>query len=88
MSFVQDAEFPFDTVSLSGFCNPFTEGGTKLYRGDVKSYVLLWNSREPNRGIVVRALGELTTLDQIGLYGPAAADSVRPRIRITYSMFP
>jgi hypothetical protein len=88
MSFVQDRAYPLDSLVLSGFCNPATEAGAKVYRADVKSYVQLWNSREPNLGIVVRGLGEYTTLDQIGLFNAAAADSLRPRIRITYSLFP
>jgi hypothetical protein len=88
MSFVQDREFPLDSLVLSGFCNPVTEGGTRIYRADVRSYVQLWSSAEPNLGIVVRGLGEYTTLDQIGLYNTAAADSLRPRIRITYTQFP
>jgi hypothetical protein len=88
MSFVQDRAFPLDSLVLSGLCNPSTEGGTRIYRADVKSYVQLWNSAEPNLGIVVRGLGEYTTLDQIGIYNSGAADSLRPRIRITYSQFP
>ena len=88
ISFVQDAQFPLDTLSLGGLCIPVTDAGGKIYRGDVKSYVQLWNSREPNRGIVVRGLGEFTTLDQLGIFGPSAADSLRPRLRITYTRFP
>jgi hypothetical protein len=88
MSFVQDRSFPLDSLVLSGICYPSTSGGPKIYRADIKSYVQLWNSAEPNLGIVIRGLGEFTTLDRIGIYNSAAADSVRPRIRITYSQFP
>lgn len=88
VSFVQDAAFPLDSLVLSGLCNPVTDGASKIYRADVKTYVQLWNTREPNRGLVVRALGELTTLDRFGLHNSAAADSLRPRIRITYTRFP
>jgi hypothetical protein len=88
MSFVQDRSFPLDSLVLSGICHPSTAGGPKIYTADVKTYVQLWISAEPNEGIVIRGLGEFTTLDRIGFYGAAAGDSVRPRIRITYSKFP
>jgi len=88
MSFIQDRAYPLDSIVLSGLCYPVTENGIKLYRGDVKSYVQLWNTREPNAGIIVKPLGELTTLDRIGIFNASSPDSSRPRIRITYSRFP
>ncbi len=88
VSFVQDREFPLDSIVLSGLCYPLTVDGAKIYRADIKTYVQLWNTIEPNAGVVLRTLGELSTLDQVGLYGSAAADSFRPRIRITYTKFP
>lgn len=88
VSFVQDRAFPLDTLVLTGFCLPVTENGVRFYRADIRTFVQLWNTREPNAGIVLRALGETTTLDRIGLHGAGAADSLRPRIRITYTEFP
>jgi len=88
MSFIQDRAHPLDSIVLSGFCYPVMENGMKIYRGDLKSYVQLWNGREPNVGIIVKPLGELTTLDRIGIFDATAPDSSRPRIRITYSRFP
>jgi hypothetical protein len=88
VSFIQDRAYPLDSIVLSGLCYPVTENGVKMYRGDLKSYVQLWNTNEPNAGILLRPLGELTTLDRIGLFDAAAPDSLRPRIRITYSRFP
>jgi hypothetical protein len=88
VSFIQDRAYPLDSIVLSGLCYPVTENGTKLYRGDLKSYVQLWINREPNVGILVRPLGELTTLDRIGIFDATGPDSSRPRIRVTYSRFP
>jgi len=88
VSFIQDRASPLDSVVLSGLCYPVTENGVRLYRADVKSYVQLWNTNEPRAGILLRSLGELTTVDRIGFYGATAPDSLRPRIRITYSRFP
>ncbi len=88
VSFIQDRAYPLDSIVLSGLAYPVTENGVRLYRADLKSYVQLWNSKEPNAGILVRPLGELTTLDRIGIYGSTAPDSSKPRIRITYSRFP
>jgi hypothetical protein len=88
VSFVQDRAFPLDSLVLTGFGYPTTGGGPKVYSADVKAFVQLWNTKEPNLGVVVRGLGELTTLDRIGLCNSSAADSLRPRIRITYTLFP
>ncbi len=88
VSFVQDRSFPLDSLVLSGLAYPVTVNGSRIYRADIKTYVQLWNTREPNAGIVLRTLGELGTLDQVGVYNSAAADSLRPRIRITYTQFP
>ena len=88
VSFVQDRSLPLDSLVLSGLAYPVTVNGSKIYRADIKTYVQLWNTREPNAGIVLRTLGELGTLDQVGLYNSAATDSLRPRIRITYTQFP
>ncbi|HLF13406.1 MAG TPA: DNRLRE domain-containing protein [Bacteroidota bacterium] len=88
VSFVQDRAFPLDSIVLSGLCYPVTVNGSRIYRADIKTYVQLWNTRESNYGIVLRTLGELTTLDRFGLYNSSAADSLRPLIRITYTQFP
>ncbi|HLB00832.1 MAG TPA: DNRLRE domain-containing protein [Bacteroidota bacterium] len=88
VSFIQDRAYPIDSIVLSGLCYPVTENGVRLYRGELKTYVQLWATREPNFGILLRPLGELTTLDRIGVYGAASVDSLKPRIRITYSRFP
>lgn len=88
ISFVQDRAFPLDSIVLSGFCYPVTENGLKIYRADIKTYVQLWNTREPNEGIVLRTLAEYGTFDRFGFYDATAADSLRPRIRITYTQFP
>jgi hypothetical protein len=88
VSFVQDRAFPLDTLVLAGLCYPVDVNGAKIYRADIRSYVQLWNTREPNAGIVLRTLGEITTLDRFGLYDASAPDSLRPRIRITFTQFP
>ena len=88
MSFIQDRAYPLDSIVLSGFCYPVIENGVKIYRGNIASYVQLWITKELNAGILLRPLGELTTLDRIGVFDATALDSLKPRIRITYSRFP
>jgi hypothetical protein len=88
VSFVQDHVFPLDSLVLTGLGVPVIINGMKVYRADIRTFVQLWNTREPNRGIVLRALGDLTTVDRIAVYNSSAADSLRPRIRLTFTRFP
>jgi hypothetical protein len=79
---------PFDSLALGTKCAAAYNGFQKVYRADIKSIVQQWLIREPNYGLLVRTSGELSTLDRIALYSSSAPDSLRPKLKITYTVLP
>lgn len=54
-----------------------------LFQADMKPIVQQWAIGIANNGIALRAMGELTTLDRLVVYG--ASSSRPPRLRVVYS---
>lgn len=79
---------PFDSLALQIVCTPVTEGGQKYFRGDIRSIVQQWISREPNLGLLLRTYGDFTTLDKFALHDATAPVALQPKIRITYTILP
>lgn len=79
---------PYDSVALGTSCTPAYIGAQKIYRADIKAIVQQWFIHEPNNGLLLRAGSELTTLDRFALYGANASVTLRPRLKITYTVLP
>ncbi len=80
---------PYDSVITYGTpLGPVYVNGQKIYRANIKSIVQQWFLHEPNNGILLRATGELTTLDRFVLYGTSAPAALRPKLTITYTLLP
>lgn len=80
---------PYDSVITYG--TPLSAvyvNGQKFYRANIKSIVQQWFLHDPNNGILLRASGELTTLDRFILYGTNAAPALRPKLIVTYTLLP
>ncbi len=81
--------FPYDSLVLSTVCSPGFVGNQKIYTADLRTMVQLWTTgKEPNDGVVLRPLGEYTTLDRFGLYGIQGNPGLRPKLTITYTLLP
>jgi hypothetical protein len=79
---------PYDSLAIQILCQPVVEGGQKYFRGDIRSIVQQWISREPNLGLLLRTYGDFTTLDKFSLYDASAPLALQPKIRITYTILP
>ncbi len=79
---------PYDSLAVQIVCTPVTEGGQKYFRGDIRAIVQQWISREPNKGLLLRTLGDFTTMDKFTLYDGTASAALQPKIKITYTLLP
>jgi len=79
---------PYDSLVLGTVCSPAVSGSEKKFVADVKNIVQQWIGNEPNLGIVVQTYGQYTTLDRFVVYGSGAPAALRPKLKITYTMFP
>ena len=81
--------YPYDSLAFGTKCSPsYDSAQQKVYRADIKVIVQRWVTREPNYGLLVRASGELSTFDRLVMYGASAASRLRPKLTITYTVFP
>jgi hypothetical protein len=79
---------PYDKLALGTLCSSTYSGSRKVFRADIKSIIQQWVTKEPNYGLVLRSLTEFTALDRFALHSATASDSLRPRLKITYTKFP
>ena len=79
---------PYDSLALQIVCPSAIEGGQKFFRGDIRSIVQQWISRERNLGLLLRTYGDFTTMDKFTLYDHTASTALQPKIRITYTLLP
>ncbi|MBI1804029.1 MAG: DNRLRE domain-containing protein [Ignavibacteriae bacterium] len=86
--FLRGTTFPYDTVALASICSPISENGQKKYSADVKTIVQQWIAGRPNYGFILHTYGEFSSLDRFGLYNTQAIPALRPRLRVTYTVFP
>ncbi len=81
--------FPYDTIALASICSPFNDiGGRKKYGADVKSIVQQWLAGRPNYGFILHTYGEFSSLDRFVLSNSEALPSLKPRLKVTYTVFP
>jgi len=82
------APAPLDSISLGLTLLPAYDNGQKVYKGNVRFIVQQWLLHQVNRGIILRATGEQTTLDRFILYGANAPAALKPKLTITYTLLP
>lgn len=80
--------YPYDSLILGSVCSPQRIGGQKSYLADVRSIVQQWISREANHGFAIHSYAEFTTLDRFSVYGADAAPNLRPKLTVSYTLFP
>jgi len=87
--FLLGTTFPYDTVLYQSICSPFLDSiGQKKYGADVKTIVQQWLAGRANNGFILHAYGEFSSLDRFALYNSEALLAQRPRLKITYTVFP
>ena len=86
--FLRDNTSPYVTQALGTLCVPAYNGTQKIFRSDIKNIVQQWVTHEPNYGIVFRTYNEFISLDRVALYGSNAAFSLKPKLKIVYTILP
>src|SRR5260221_2362896 len=80
--------YPFDSLVLGAVCSPERIGIQKYYKANVRNIVQQWITREPNHGLAIHSYAEFTTLDRFAVYGADAPLNLRPKLTISYTLFP
>jgi hypothetical protein len=80
--------YPYDSLILGVICSPQRIGVQKYYKANVRNIVQQWISREPNHGLAIHSYGEASTLDRFAIYGADAAPNLRPKLTVSYTLFP
>lgn len=89
VSLLRKSSLPYDSLTLSTLCTPkLNDQGQRVYQADIKAIVQLWTTGEPNHGLILRAYGEFFALDRFAIYGGSAAEALRPRLTIKYTVLP
>jgi hypothetical protein len=79
---------PQDSIVLGLPLSPTYDNGQKVYQGNIRFIVQQWFLHQVNRGIILRAAGEQTTLDRFVLYGANSPAALKPKLKITYTLLP
>jgi hypothetical protein len=85
---VGDASPPFDSLALGLTLLPAYDNGQKVYQGNARFIVQQWLLHQVNRGIILRATGEQTTLDRFIIYDANSPAALKPKLTITYTLLP
>jgi hypothetical protein len=80
--------YPYDSLILGSVCSPELIGIQKYYKANVRNIVQQWISREPNHGFAIHSYAEFTTLDRFSVYGADAPPNLRPKLTVSYTLFP
>lgn len=65
---------------------PGGQDSASVFSANISPIVQQWVTGNPNFGVALRALGEFTTVDKFALYGSEADSTLRPRLKILYSI--
>ncbi len=85
---VRDNTSPYTSLALGTLCEPALSGAQKVYRSDIKGIVQQWTTNFPNYGIVLKTYNETASFDRLALHGANAAPTLRPKLKILYTILP
>jgi hypothetical protein len=80
--------YPYDSLILGAVCSPERIGLQKYYKANVRNIVQQWITHEPNHGLAIHSYAEFTTLDRFAVYGADAPPNLRPKLTVSYTLFP
>jgi hypothetical protein len=85
---LKDNTPPYTNEVLGTLCIPAYNGVQKIFRSDIRNMVQQWVTQGPNYGIAIRTFNEFTSLDRVALYNSKAAPSLKPKLKIVYTILP